>query len=112
MLIKAKRRVTGCGLTNVGYAAADASTPLPYADGSFDVVTLIAVLGEVPDQVACLGHVRRVLRPKGVLAVHEHVPDPDRIKYVTLRSLAESVGFTYHKRLGPSWNYTMLFTRP
>src|SRR3974377_2081148 len=43
---------------------------LPFADGSFDVVTANMVLEHVEDPSALLAEVGRVLRPKGMFAFH------------------------------------------
>lgn len=43
--------------------------PLPFADASFESVTLLDVLEHVPDQRALLCELRRVLRPDGILVV-------------------------------------------
>ncbi len=51
---------------------------LPFEDGSFDAVVCTLVLCSVEDPQACLGEVRRVLRPGGKLAFIEHVCDEHR----------------------------------
>src|SRR5688572_31901804 len=48
MLGKARRKLQASGLNNVGYTQGDAAN-LPFADASFDMATLVAVLGEVPE---------------------------------------------------------------
>lgn len=46
---------------------------LPFSDGSFDTVVSTLVLCTVPDELAALREVRRVLRPGGRLLFIEHV---------------------------------------
>lgn len=58
---------------------------LPFADGEFDVVTMLDVIEHltVPEQASVLAEVRRVLRPGGRLLVHTA---PNRLIYeVTYR---------------------------
>jgi SAM-dependent methyltransferase len=57
------------GLTRLAQASIDA---LPFADGTFDVVTAFDVLchGAVVDERAALRELRRVLRPGGNLLLH------------------------------------------
>ena len=49
------------GLANIVPTQGDA-TALPYEDDSIDAVVLTAVLGEIPDPVAALREIRRVLQ--------------------------------------------------
>ena len=109
MLDKARRKLRA--FSNVGYAASDAARSIPYPDGHFDVITMVAVLGEIPDREGCLREVSRVLQSGGVLAIHEHIPDPDRIPLPELRALLEQAGFRLTRRLGPGWNFTAFFER-
>lgn len=65
-----ERRTTG------DVAQADV-TDLPFGDGTFDAAVLGEVLEHVPDDVAALREVARVVRPQGLLALS--VPaDPSR----------------------------------
>ena len=111
MLAKARRRLAARGRSNVGYTVADAGTPLPLAVASFDLALLVHVLGEVGDQSQCLRSLAGVLKPGGVLALHEGVPDPDRIPVATLVALVEGNGFSLDHLEGPRWNYTAIFRR-
>ena len=76
MLGRCRAKCVAAGLTNVGYVVGDAAA-LPFGRACFDVVFMVAVLGEVLDQAGCLTSVRRVLKPGGVLSISEHLPDPD-----------------------------------
>lgn len=109
MLAKARRKLEAQGLFTVGYTAGNASAELPFAEAQFDLVILVTVLGEVPDQAACIRSIHRVLRGQGVLAVHEHLPDPDFVSFKKLRSIVETHGFAVAQRWGRWWNYTAIF---
>jgi ubiquinone/menaquinone biosynthesis C-methylase UbiE len=111
MLAKARRKLTAGGYCNVRYAAVDASTVLPFMGSQFDVVLLASVLGEVSDQDACLASLHHVLRPDGVLAVHESVPDPDRIPFSDLVALARRHDFELGARHGSRFSYMALFRK-
>lgn len=110
MLKKARRRLEAEGLSNVGYTAADAGS-LPFEEDSFDLLFLVAVLGEMADRGAFLGEAHRVLKPGGVLSVSEHLPDPDFSTCAKVRSLVEKAGFEFTGRHGAWWSYTANFRK-
>src|SRR5579863_4126544 len=56
--------------TGLAYVQADAEC-LPFADGSFDCVTIAFGLRNVTDKAAALASMRRVLKPAGQLLVLE-----------------------------------------
>jgi ubiquinone/menaquinone biosynthesis C-methylase UbiE len=111
MLAKARRKLRAAGLANVAFAQGDAAA-LPYTDGVFDIALLVTVLGEVPDRRGCLRSLGRVLRPGGLLVIHEQWPDPDLIAIDVLRAAVEREGFRFEESLGPRWNYTAVFRNP
>lgn len=99
------------GLANIVPTRGDA-TALPYEDGSIDAVVLTAVLGEIPDPVAALREIRRVLKPGGRLVVGELFGDPHFTTRAGLKRQAGEAGlgfeihsgnwFAYFARLSPA----------
>lgn len=110
MLEKARRKLDAAGLFNVGYTRADARL-LPFAADSFDVIFLIAVLGEIADRKAFLAEARRVLKCGGMLSVSEHLPDPDFSTCAKVKSLVKKEGFEFFERYGARWSYTVNFKK-
>ncbi|MEX2208352.1 MAG: class I SAM-dependent methyltransferase [Myxococcota bacterium] len=94
MLAKARRRLHRADLANAAFVQGDGAR-LPFRSGSFDVAFLVAVLGEVPDSAGCLESLHRVLRPGGLLSITETIGDPDALKQVDTRALAEAKGFEF-----------------
>jgi demethylmenaquinone methyltransferase / 2-methoxy-6-polyprenyl-1,4-benzoquinol methylase len=71
MLSRGRDRLIDAGLvSNVRYAQANAEK-LPFADASFDCITIGFGLRNVTDKPAALASMRRVLRPGGQLLVLE-----------------------------------------
>jgi ubiquinone/menaquinone biosynthesis C-methylase UbiE len=83
----------------------DPDMPLPFADGAFDLVVCTETLEHVRDLQLLLSEVRRVLEPRGRLAIttpaHRRLmatPDPlsPHLRFLTrrtLRALLEQMGF-------------------
>jgi ubiquinone/menaquinone biosynthesis C-methylase UbiE len=111
MLDMAKARLDRKGIGNVDYRQGDAIA-LPAETESFDVVFLVAVLGEVPDRRACLREIHRVLRPNGLLSVTEFkLGDPDLISIRELQSSIAAEGFELQKRHRRLFHYTLGFRK-
>lgn len=111
MLAKARAKLIKHGIKNIGATVADAQWPLPFCSGRFDLTLLVTVLGEIPEPTAAVDALAAVVKPGGILAIHEQIPDPDRIPFRQLAGLVEPAGFKFLKRAGPLWNYTALFRR-
>lgn len=73
LLAGARERAGNRRLSNVDFAAADLTQPLPQE--GFDVVMALECLSEIPDDRAALAAMTAALRPGGLLVVQ--VPDRD-----------------------------------
>ena len=92
------------GLANVIPTQGDA-TALPYEDASIDAVALTAVLGEIPDSVAALREIRRVLKPGGRLVVGELFGDPHFTTLASLKRQAAEAGLAFETHSGNWFAY-------
>jgi SAM-dependent methyltransferase len=107
MLDKLALRAARNGLTNIMPKQGDAQK-LPYPDRAFDAAYLISVLGEIPDTVAALCELKRVLKPRGRLVVSEVLIDPDFISLSALQGKAVDAGFVLERSVGPGFAYSAL----
>jgi ubiquinone/menaquinone biosynthesis C-methylase UbiE len=82
---------------------------LPFEDRSLDLVYLITVLAEIPDQDQALAEIKRVLKDGGTLAVTEFFPDPDYPLSKTTARKGQRAGFTLDEISGNFWTYTARF---
>lgn len=98
------RRAGERGLANVVPTQGDA-TALPYEDASIDAVALTAVLGEIPDPVAALREIRRVLKPDGRLVVGELFGDPHFTTLASLKRQAAEAGLAFETHSGNWFAY-------
>ena len=92
------------GLANLVPTQGDA-TNLPYEDASVDAVILTAVLGEIPDSVAALQEIRRVLKPSGRLVVGELFGDPHFTTRGSLQRLGADAGLEVTEQSGNWFGY-------
>ena len=111
MLKKARQKVEAKSLSKgVGYTLGDARK-LPFLSNSFDLIYLIAVLGEISDPPAFLREAQRVSTPGGILSISEHLPDPDFSRFPDVKSLVENEGFHLITHHGSWWTYTANFKK-
>jgi len=92
------------GLANVVPTRGDA-TALPYDDGVMDAAVLTAVLGEIPDSLAALREICRVLKPDGRLVVGELFGDPHFTTQAALRRQASEGGLAWESHSGNWFGY-------
>lgn len=111
MLEKARSQLERAGYDDVGFTTGQASEGFPFPDNTFDVAFLAAVIGEVPDQQACIRSLARVLKPGGRLVFAETFPDPDRMGVQELRDLAEPENFEFIEATGNRWHDVVCFRR-
>ncbi len=98
------------GVANVEAQVADVYD-LPFDDGTFDVVYMIAVIGEIPNPVRAVKEFFRVLSPSGTLVFSEVLVDPDYPLAGTLIELAGEAGFQLRARIGNFFYYTLVFEK-
>jgi SAM-dependent methyltransferase len=84
MLAAAREFILGQGVTNVDFQLADAED-LPFAAGSFDLVTCRIAAHHFPDPGRFVAQVVRVLRPGGLFLLQDQVTpeDPAAAEWIT-----------------------------
>lgn len=113
MLDQLKRklaRAENLGINNVTIRLASAYE-LPFEDDFFDLVFMVAALQEMFDRGRALREARRVLKPGGILAVSEFMPDTDYPLCSTTIGLVQQEGFVVESNSGNPWNYTVKFRK-
>ncbi len=91
-------------MANVVPTQGDA-TALPYEDASMDAVVLTAVLGEIPDPLAAMREIHRVLKPDGRLIVGELFGDPHFTTRASLQRQSTEAGLTFESHSGNWFAY-------
>ena len=98
-------------ITNIKLKQASAYE-LPIEDESIDLAYMVTVLEEIPDRGRALREILRVLKPGGILAVTELLPDPDYPLRSTVVKTCQREGFVLDASQGNLWNYTVRFSKP
>jgi ubiquinone/menaquinone biosynthesis C-methylase UbiE len=111
MVARAHARLRAAGIRDVPVTAADAAT-IPYPDGSFDLVYMMTVIGELPDPDRVMAEIRRVLEPGGVFAVTEQVLDPHYTTPASVRRLCERGGLRFESTDGGRFEQVSRFRAP
>jgi ubiquinone/menaquinone biosynthesis C-methylase UbiE len=110
MIDRVEKRAQAEGLDNIVARVADVYE-LPFEDSTFDLVYMIAVIGEIPDPDRALKEFHRVLSPAGTLAFSELLLDPDYPRAQTLLRKASAAGFRLRKKVGGFFYYTLIFDK-
>jgi ubiquinone/menaquinone biosynthesis C-methylase UbiE len=84
---------------------------LPYEEGSFDLIYMIAVIGEIPDPQKAMKEFHRVLVPTGALVFSEIISDPDYPRASTIHRWAMDSGFKLKDHIGTFLYYTLIFQK-
>ena len=108
MIAQLEAKLAREGVSNVMPHVASAYE-LPLDDTSVDRAYLVTVLAEIPDHVRALREIRRVLKPDGLLAVSEFLPDPDYPRRSTVIGWCRAAGFELVGRAGGLLEYTLTF---
>lgn len=104
MIARLRSRAARARLHNLTSAVGDA-TALPFAPGSFGLIILCAVLGEIPDRAAALAECRRVLAPAGRVVVEEGLFDPHHQTREAVCDLAREAGLRTVALVGGRLHY-------
>ena len=110
MIARVRRRTLAEGVTNIETRLANVYD-LPFEDDSFDLIYLIAVIGEIPQPPRAFSEFRRVLKPNGKLVFSELLMDPDYPLASRLTLQVEAAGFHLKEKLGNFFYYTLFFEK-
>ena len=106
MLNKSEGKLRAAGLENFTTHQSDGRS-LPFEGNSIDAIFLVTVFGEIEERDDFLSEASRVLKPRGVLSITEHRPDPD---FESVEKVVDDVrahGFVPIQKLGWRWAYTL-----
>lgn len=110
MLEYAKKRLKKEKIENVEYYLCNGAT-FDFSDEFFDVIFLVAVLGEVENKEAYIKEFYRILKRDGTVSVSELAGDPDKMSIEELRVLFEKHNFFIHVQYGNKRNFTINFRK-
>ena len=110
MIERVIRRAQAEGTTNLEAKMANVYD-LPFPDGTYDAICMIAVISEIPHPHLALSEFHRVLKQAGTLAFSELLTDPDYPLAQTLIRKARAAKFRLKKRLGNFFAYTLVFEK-
>lgn len=112
MAARLRRRAARAGIANAIVCRGDIAIGPCFSPDSFDRAWMVTVLGEVPDQLAALHNVYRVLKPGGTLSITELFFDPHYQNRAAVLRLGREAGFEPSRRWGTALAYTQNFVKP
>ncbi len=111
MLDHTMGRAAEAGIANIRPTQGDARV-LPYGPATFHGAFLVTTLGEIPDQVAAVRELARVVRPGGRIVVGELMGDPHWVSGKALQAHGDDAGLTVERRLGPWFGSFTVLRKP
>ena len=110
MVGRVKKRIEEEGIKNVEAQVADVYE-LPFVERLFDVVYLIAVIGEIAAPERAMREFHRILSSSGTLVFSELLFDPDYPRARSLVRKANAAGFRLKQKVGTFFYYTLTFEK-
>jgi ubiquinone/menaquinone biosynthesis C-methylase UbiE len=110
MIERVTQRALSEKITNLDAKVANVYD-LPFDDGAFDAICMIAVISEIPEPEKAMREFYRVLSPSGTLAFTELLLDPDYPLAQTLVRQAGKANFRLRKKFGNFFAYTLIFEK-
>ncbi|MEE8449898.1 MAG: methyltransferase domain-containing protein [Thermodesulfobacteriota bacterium] len=110
MIAKAKMRLEPEGLANVRFAVGDAEC-LPLNPGAVDKVFAYQVLEEVADLNSAISEIKRVLRPKGTLAIIQYWFDFTPTMRDALKAIAAAHGLILQEESSTRLSWKAIYER-
>ena len=83
------------------------ASDLPFTNNSLDLVFFVTALFEMPDVTGVLAECQRVLKPEGLIANTEFLPDPDYVDAAGTCEVLQEAGYQVLHVAGNLWNYTV-----
>lgn len=110
MIERVTRRAQAERIENIEARVADVYD-LPFEDGYFDAIYMIAVVGEIPAPEKAMREFYRVLRPSGTLALSKLLNDPDYSRAGTLIRKGATAGLRLKEKVGNFFYYTLILEK-
>lgn len=110
MIERVKGRAQAEGINNIEARVANVHD-LVFEDETFDIIYMIAVIGEIPAPENAMKEFYRVLSPTGSLVFSELLFDPDYPRAQTLINKATAARFQLKNKIGNFFYYTLIFEK-
>lgn len=111
LLYKARTRITEAGLTDRIHLHCCGAYAMPIPDESVDVAFLIATFSQIPDKLAALAELHRVLKSKASLVISEELLDPAYLPANIVHHWLADTGFHYAAQSGSPFCYSTRYVK-
>jgi len=111
LLYQARTRVTEAGFVDRVHLHCCGAYAMPMTDESVDIAFLIATFSQIPDKLAALAELHRVLRPKASLVISEELLDPAYLPASIVHHWLADTGFHYVAQSGSPFCYSTRYVK-